>query len=169
MNMLLARIPSLVWCDHEINEFNLPDVYPVYNYAIRSRNCRLVIDIRQNSSFIYLSHDHTTQEKKKWNSCRQYRMNSQQYCSLGSLNWARQESGYGRLLLPNLQSWYIVGLAHSGSSPFNYLPCTFISSTLFAHFLACHSYIFFHFLMFYFLVSVLIFLCQTIHGFIGCF
>ena len=53
---------------------------------------------------------------KRWNSFRQYRMNSQQYCSLGnmdgsadnglillsvgrgwrwSLNWARQESGYG--------------------------------------------------------------------------
>ena len=60
---------------------------------------------------------------KRWNSCRQYRINSQQYCSLGnihilldgsaddgliplsvgrgwrwSLNWARDESGYRRLL-----------------------------------------------------------------------
>ena len=85
-----AGIPSLVWCDHVINE-SFPDVYP--QSTTMQSDC-IIVDwgyIRQNSSFIYSSHN---TPHKKWNPCRQYRMNFQQYCSLGnihadnSLKWA---------------------------------------------------------------------------------
>ena len=83
MNILPARIPSLVWCDHVINEFCLMST-PTYNYAIRSHNYRLGVDIRQNSPFIYLSHDHIPQEMEFMQAV--YKMNSQQYCSLGNIH-----------------------------------------------------------------------------------
>ena len=77
MNILPAKIPSLVWCDHVINEFFLMSTPQAIS------DCIIIawgVDIRQN--FIY----HMITPHKKWNSCRQYRMNSQQYCSLGIIH-----------------------------------------------------------------------------------
>ena len=50
-----CKNPSLVGCDHVINEF-LSDVYPQAITIIGLHNCRLGVDIRPYSSF----DDHTS-------------------------------------------------------------------------------------------------------------